>query len=132
EVEEKFDRIVSVGMMEHVGQPQYPNYFRKLSENLKPDGVALVHTIGRSTPPGRTSPWIHKYIFPGGYAPAMSETMREIEKQGLIATDVEVWRGHYGRYPRTSRVPMRIKIGMLCIIFRFLAPRIIRLKRAVA
>ncbi|MCP5076407.1 MAG: class I SAM-dependent methyltransferase [Rhodobacteraceae bacterium] len=97
DVKEEFDRIVVVGMLEHVGQPQYPTFFRKLRENLKPDGVALVHTIGRSTPPGRTSPWIHKYIFPGGYAPAMSETMREIEKQGLIATDVEVWRGHYAR-----------------------------------
>lgn len=95
EVIEEFDRIVVVGMMEHVGQPQYPTFFGKLRENLKPDGVALVHTIGRSTPPGRTSPWIHKYIFPGGYAPAMSEAMKEIEKQGLVATDVEVWRGHY-------------------------------------
>lgn len=97
DVNEEFDRIVVVGMMEHVGQPQYPTFFRKLRENLKPDGVALVHTIGRTTPPGRTSPWIHKYIFPGGYAPAMSEAMTEIEKQGLVATDVEVWRGHYAR-----------------------------------
>lgn len=97
DVNEEFDRIVVVGMMEHVGQPQYPRFFGKLRENLKPDGVALVHTIGRSTPPGRTSPWIHKYIFPGGYVPAMSEAMKEIEKQGLVATDIEVWRGHYAR-----------------------------------
>ncbi len=97
DVKEEFDRIVVVGMLEHVGQPQYPIFFRKLRENLKPDGVALVHTIGRSTGPGRTSPWIHKYIFPGGYAPAMSEAVKEIEKQGLITTDVEVWRGHYAR-----------------------------------
>ncbi len=96
-VNEEFDRIVVVGMMEHVGRPQYPTFFRKLRENLKPDGVALVHTIGRSTAPGRTSPWIHKYIFPGGYAPSMSEAMKEIEKQDLVATDVEVWRGHYAR-----------------------------------
>ncbi len=97
DVNEEFDRIVVVGMMEHVGRPQYPTFFRKLRENLKPDGVALVHTIGRSTPPGRTSPWIHKYIFPGGYAPSMSEAMKEIEKQDLVTTDVEVWRGHYAR-----------------------------------
>jgi len=97
EVDETFDRIVSVGMMEHVGQPHYSTFFRKLRQNLKPDGIALVHTIGRSTPPGRTSPWFQKYIFPGGYSPAMSETTRAIEKQGLIVTDVEVWRGHYAR-----------------------------------
>lgn len=95
DVNEQFDRISVVGMLEHVGQPQYKVFFDRLGRNLKPDGVALVHVIGRSTPPGRTSPFIHKYIFPGGYVPALSEVQAEIEQAGLVSTDVEVWRGHY-------------------------------------
>ncbi len=95
DVTEEFDRIVVVGMLEHVGQPQYATFFRQLHKNLAPDGIALVHTIGRSTPPGRTSPFFHKYIFPGGYVPAMSEVLTEVEKTGLAMADVEVWRGHY-------------------------------------
>ena len=93
----RFDRIVSVGMFEHVGVPHYETYFRTVRDRLAEDGVALVHTIGRSDPPGTTSPWIHKYIFPGGYVPAMSETMRAVETQDLVATDVEVWRLHYAK-----------------------------------
>ena len=96
-VHDQFDRIVVVGMMEHVGQPQYATFMGKLNDCLADDGIALVHTIGRPTPPGRTSPFIHKYIFPGGYIPAMSEVMTEVERAGLIACDVEVWRGHYER-----------------------------------
>ncbi|WP_102224248.1 SAM-dependent methyltransferase [Acidimangrovimonas sediminis] len=94
-VQGKFDRIVSVGMFEHVGVPQYRTYFRTIYDRLAPDGVALVHTIGRPSPPGTTSPWILKYIFPGGYCPALSETMATVEKEQLYTTDVEVWRLHY-------------------------------------
>ncbi len=95
QVSGKFDRIVSVGMFEHVGAPHYREYFNHVNRMLEPDGVALIHTIGRASPPGITSPWITKYIFPGGYVPAMSETMAAIEKEELYTTDVEVWRLHY-------------------------------------
>ncbi len=95
EVNRQFDRIVSVGMFEHVGAPHYREFFRKLGALLKPEGVALLHTIGRTTPPGSTNPWIAKYIFPGGYIPAMSEVLAAIEKEGLVVTDVEVLRLHY-------------------------------------
>ena len=90
-----FDRIVSVGMFEHVGVPHYREYFAKVRELLTGDGVALIPTIGRASPPGATSPWIDKYIFPGGYVPALSEVMKAVEKEALIADDVEVWRLHY-------------------------------------
>ena len=93
----QFDRIVSVGMFEHVGVPHYGEYFDTLKRLLTPDGVALVHTIGRAGMPGATSAWITKYIFPGGYCPAMSEAVTAIEKSRLITTDVEVWRLHYAK-----------------------------------
>lgn len=92
---EPFDRIVSVGMFEHVGVGYYRDYFGKVRELLNDDGVALIHTIGRSTPPGATNPFIAKYIFPGGYIPAMSEVTAAIEQEGLVITDVEVLRIHY-------------------------------------
>ncbi len=95
DVAEAFDRIVVVGMLEHVGEPHYRSFFKQIRRNLKPDGIALVHTIGRSTPPDALSPWFNKYIFPGGYSPAMSEVMGAIEKSDLFVTDVEVWRMHY-------------------------------------
>ncbi len=91
----RFDRIVSVGMFEHVGVPHYREYFNHVYDKLDDDGVALIHTIGRTTPPGTTNPWITKYIFPGGYCPAISETMRAVEKEGLYTTDIESWRLHY-------------------------------------
>ncbi|RVT85866.1 class I SAM-dependent methyltransferase [Rhodobacteraceae bacterium CCMM004] len=94
-VAERFDRIVSVGMFEHVGVPHYDEYFGQVHDLLAPDGVALIHTIGRSGPPGSTSAWIDKYIFPGGYVPALSEMAAAFERAGLVATDVEVWRLHY-------------------------------------
>ncbi|WP_127901502.1 SAM-dependent methyltransferase [Solirhodobacter olei] len=94
-VTERFDRVVSVGMFEHVGVPHYREYFRNVHDRLTEDGVALIHFIGRMSPPGSTSPWILKYIFPGGYVPALSETMAAVEKEHLWATDVEVWRLHY-------------------------------------
>jgi cyclopropane-fatty-acyl-phospholipid synthase len=90
-----FDRIVSVGMFEHVGVGFYRDYFRKIAELLTENGVALIHTIGRSSPPGATNPFIAKYIFPGGYIPAMSEVTAAVEQAGLIITDVEVLRLHY-------------------------------------
>lgn len=91
----QFDRVVSVGMFEHVGAPQFRTYFRTLRNVLAPDGLALIHTIGRSSPPGATSRWMTKYIFPGGYIPAMSEVMAAVEKEGLVPCDIEVWRLHY-------------------------------------
>jgi len=91
----EFDRIVSVGMFEHVGIPHYGEYFDVVRDRLKPDGVALIHTIGRAAPPGATSPWITKYIFPGGYCPSLSEMSAAVERSGLYPTDVEIWRLHY-------------------------------------
>lgn len=94
-VEGPFDRIVSVGMFEHVGLPHYREYFGKVRDLLTPDGVALIHTIGRVSPPTYTSPWIDKYIFPGGYCPALSEVVTAVEQESLAETDIEVWRHHY-------------------------------------
>jgi cyclopropane-fatty-acyl-phospholipid synthase len=91
----EFDAIVSIGMFEHVGRPQYPAFFRQAHNLLKPDGTMLLHTIGRSSPPAVCNPWIRKYIFPGGYIPALSETAAAIETVGLVLTDMEVWRLHY-------------------------------------
>ena len=93
----KFDRIVSVGMFEHVGVPHYAEYFGQVKTLLAPDGVALIHTIGRAAPPSTTNPWITKHIFPGGYVPALSEMAAAVEKSGLWPTDVEVWRLHYAQ-----------------------------------
>ncbi|HWA92658.1 MAG TPA: cyclopropane-fatty-acyl-phospholipid synthase family protein [Rhizomicrobium sp.] len=90
-----FERIVSVGMFEHVGIAHYDEYFRQVARLLTDDGVALIHAIGRSDGPGVTNPWIAKYIFPGGYTPALSEVMPPIEKSGLMVTDVEILRLHY-------------------------------------
>lgn len=95
DVQGTFDRIVSVGMFEHVGVPHYNQYFRTIRKLLNDDGVALIHTIGRCAPPSTTSPWITKYIFPGGYVPSLSETTKAIEYQDFHTTDVEVWRLHY-------------------------------------
>ncbi len=90
-----FDRIVSVGMFEHVGVGHYDEYFGKVAGLLKDDGVALIHSIGRSEGPGITNPWIAKYIFPGGYIPALSEVLPAIERAGLFVTDIEILRLHY-------------------------------------
>jgi len=91
----QYDRIVSVGMFEHVGRPYFEGFFRKLDSQLSADGVVLLHTIGRSGRPGITNPWIQKYIFPGGYIPALSEMITAIEKAGLLINDVEILRYHY-------------------------------------
>jgi cyclopropane-fatty-acyl-phospholipid synthase len=90
-----FDRIVSVGMFEHVGIGHYETFFRKAHELLADDGVMVLHSIGRSEGPGVTNPWIAKYIFPGGYIPAVSEVLRFVEKSGLLVTDIEILRLHY-------------------------------------
>ncbi|MEW6353933.1 MAG: cyclopropane-fatty-acyl-phospholipid synthase family protein [Pseudomonadota bacterium] len=90
-----YDRIVSVGMFEHVGRAHYPEYFARIHRLLHTDGSALLHTIGRYGPPGATNPWIEKYIFPGGYNPALSEVSAVIERSGLVNCDTEVWRLHY-------------------------------------
>lgn len=90
-----FDRIVSVGMFEHVGANNYDTFFRKASDLLADDGVMLLHTIGHASPPGATNPWITQYIFPGGHLPALSEIVESVQKSGLMVSDVEVLRLHY-------------------------------------
>ncbi len=91
----KFDRIVSVGMFEHVGVGHYREFFEKIRDLLTDDGVALLHSIGRADGPGATNPWVAKYIFPGGYSPALSEVIPFIERAGLHITDIEILRLHY-------------------------------------
>ena len=95
ELDEKFDRVVSVGMLEHVGRKFYNKYFKKVSELLNDDGIALIHTIGSVDLPRDPQPWITKYIFPGGYTPSLSEMARPIERSSLIISDMEVLRMHY-------------------------------------
>ena len=95
QLNEKFDRVVSVGMFEHVGRKFYRTYFNKVFKLLNERGVALIHTIGSSMPPRDPQPWIQKYIFPGGYTPSLSEVANPIENSGLIVSDIEVLRMHY-------------------------------------
>jgi len=90
-----FDRIVSVGMFEHVGVDFYETFFRRCAELLTDNGVLMLHSIGRSEGPDATNPWIAKYIFPGGYIPALSEVMPAIEHSGLLVCDIEILRLHY-------------------------------------
>jgi len=95
ELNEKFDRIVSVGMFEHVGRKFYKKFFKQVERLLKDDGVSLIHTIGSVMPPRDPHPWITKYIFPGGYTPSLSEVTKPVEKAGLVVSDVEVLKLHY-------------------------------------
>ena len=95
DVPDKFDRIVSVGMFEHVGVGFYEAFFRKCAALMEEDGVMVLHSIGRSEGPNVTNPWIAKYIFPGGYIPALSEVLPAIERAGLLVTDIEILRLHY-------------------------------------
>ncbi len=95
ELNEKFDKIVSVGMFEHVGRKFYKTYFKTVNKLLNDDGAALIHTIGSIDQPREPHPWITKYIFPGGYTPSLSEVVGPIEKSGLIISDIEVLRMHY-------------------------------------
>jgi cyclopropane-fatty-acyl-phospholipid synthase len=103
DVDGVYDRIVSVGMFEHVGRPNYRTYFEQIKRLLADDGVAVVHSIGRSDGPGVTQPWIAKHIFPGGYIPALSETLAAVERAGLYVADIEVLRLHYAETLRAWR-----------------------------
>jgi cyclopropane-fatty-acyl-phospholipid synthase len=103
DVGERYDRIVSVGMFEHVGAGFYDVFFQKIAHLLSEDGVALLHTIGSAGTPGPTSPWITKYIFPGGYIPTLSEIIPAVERAGLVVTDIEVLRLHYAKTLRAWR-----------------------------
>jgi cyclopropane-fatty-acyl-phospholipid synthase len=103
DVTEKFDRIVSVGMFEHVGVVFYDRFLRACAQALADDGVMMLHAIGRSEGPGVTNPWIAKYIFPGGYIPALSEVLPAIERAGLLVTDIEILRLHYAATLRAWR-----------------------------
>ena len=95
ELNEKFDRIVSIGMFEHVGRKFYKKFFKKVEQLLSDDGISLIHTIGSVNPPRDPHPWVTKYIFPGGYTPSLSEVTTPIEKAGLIVSDIEVLKLHY-------------------------------------
>ncbi len=95
DIDGPFDRIVSVGMFEHVGAKFYDTYFQRCAELLSRDGVMLLHSIGRSQGPDSTNPWIAKYIFPGGYIPSLSEVLPSIERAGLLVCDIEILRLHY-------------------------------------
>jgi cyclopropane-fatty-acyl-phospholipid synthase len=99
----RYDRIVSVGMFEHVGTQHYRTFFRKVRDLLSDDGVMLLHSIGRMTPPGGANPWLRKYIFPGGYTPALSEVLSAVERAGLWVLDVEILRLHYASTLREWR-----------------------------
>jgi cyclopropane-fatty-acyl-phospholipid synthase len=108
-LDRKFDRIVSVGMFEHVGAARYDEFFGHAARLLKPDGVMLLHAIGRFGPPATTNPWIAKYIFPGGYIPALSEVMQAIERTDLFVTDVEILRLHYAETLKAWRNRFRAR-----------------------
>jgi len=103
DLDEKFDRIVSVGMLEHVGAPNFRTYFETIAKLLDEDGVALVHSIGKMHGPGATNAFTQKYIFPGGYIPGLSEIVTAIEQAGLWITDVEILRLHYAETCRIWR-----------------------------
>jgi cyclopropane-fatty-acyl-phospholipid synthase len=92
-----YDRIVSVGMFEHVGAAHFRSFFAKTRELLSDDGIFLLHAIGRMEPPGSTSAWLRKYIFPGGYTPALSEVLAAVEREGLYVCDIEILRLHYAK-----------------------------------
>jgi cyclopropane-fatty-acyl-phospholipid synthase len=98
-----YDRVISVGMFEHVGRPNYQTYFDQIARLLKDDGVAVVHSIGRADGPAFTQPWVAKYIFPGGYIPSLSEVLPCVERAGLIVADIEILRLHYAETLRCWR-----------------------------
>jgi len=117
ELDRRFDRIVSVGMFEHVGVVHYPAFFAKMASLLEPNGVALLHSIGRRDGPGFTNPWIRKYIFPGGYSPALSEVLSPVERSGLAVIDIEILRLHYAETLKAWRQNVyanRDEIRVLC------------------
>ncbi len=113
ELNEKFDRIVSVGMFEHVGRKFYKKFFKQIEKLLNNNGISLIHTIGSVNPPRDPHPWITKYIFPGGYTPSLSEVTTPIEKAGLIVSDIEVLRLHYShtlRHWKENCIKNKVKI----------------------
>ncbi|HCQ66528.1 MAG TPA: SAM-dependent methyltransferase [Rhodobacteraceae bacterium] len=97
EVPETFDRIVSVGMFEHVGVPQYNEFFGFVRDHLTEDGLALIHTIGHTGPPNDGDPWLDRYIFPGGYSPTLGEIMKAVDRHSLVPGDIEALRVHYAK-----------------------------------
>ncbi len=117
EVTGRYDRVVSVGMFEHVGTPYYRTFFRTVARLLEPDGVALIHAIGRMSGPGLTNSWTRKYIFPGGYIPALSEVLPAVEQAGLWVTDIEILRLHYAETLRSWRERFLDKKGLLRDIY---------------
>jgi len=116
-VPETFDRIVSVGMFEHVGLNFYQQFFDVCRDRLTDDGVMLLHTIGSSDEPTTTNPWLTRYIFPGGHLPSLSDMTRVIEKAGLIVTDVEVLRLHYAATLRAWRLAFMARRAEACAMF---------------
>ena len=127
EVHGPFDRVVSVGMFEHVGTPNYAAFFRKIRNLLTAEGIALIHSIGRINGPAITSAWTRKYIFPGGHIPALSEVAPVIERAGLIITDVEILRLHYAetlrrwreRFVESHRQEGRLSDQRFCRMWEF-------------
>jgi cyclopropane-fatty-acyl-phospholipid synthase len=127
EIEGPFDRIVSVGMFEHVGTPNYAVFFQKIRDLLSADGIALIHSIGRMNGPAVTSAWTRKYIFPGGHIPAISEVAPVIERAGLVLTDLEILRLHYAetlrhwreRFMRSQRPDGRTYDQRFCRMWEF-------------
>jgi cyclopropane-fatty-acyl-phospholipid synthase len=122
-----FDRVVSVGMMEHVGVANFDAFFRTIRACLTDEGIALIHHIARSDGPGTTAAWLQKYIFPGGYSPALSEVLPSVERSGLILTDLETLRLHYAqtlchwraRYARTRDEIAEMYDERFCRMFEF-------------
>jgi cyclopropane-fatty-acyl-phospholipid synthase len=106
-LDEQFDRIVSVGMFEHVGLSHYAGFFDRIGKLLKPDGVALLHSIGRFDGPAAMNPFITKYIFPGTHLPPLSEVLPVVERKNLLVTDIEIWRLHYAMTLRHWRQRFR-------------------------
>jgi len=127
EVQDSFDRIVSVGMFEHVGLAYYDSYFQHCRRLLRPDGVMLLHTIGCTGEPSHANPWLDKYIFPGGYLPTLSELTPAIERSGLMVTDIEVLRLHYAetllhwrqRFMRRRDEALRLYDEKFCRMWEF-------------
>lgn len=123
----QYDRIISIGMFEHVGVAHYPAFFAAMREALRPDGVMVLHSIGRREGPGVTNPWIARHIFPGGYSPSVSEAVAAVEKAGLWLTDCEIWRLHYARtiaHWRSRFTSQRAQVARLygerfCRMFEF-------------
>jgi len=101
---ELYDRIVSVGMFEHVGVKHYAEFFNQITARLKEGGIALLHSIGCSMGPSTPNPWLQKYIFPGGYCPALSETLKALEESKLFVTDIEILHQHYAETLRHWRL----------------------------